>query len=165
MLASGLTGSAVPAAFGERDCSSFGYGVVMTASDRPPAAAKAESRRIILYFLVSLVALVIDFALLLLFTEVFGIHHLIANPISFTSGAVFAYVGSVLWIFDTRRFDNRSVEFIGFILIGLAGLLVNEGAIWLAKDLAGFALVPAKLFAAGCSFCFNYSARRIVLFS
>ncbi len=126
--------------------------------------ARVEVRFITLYLLVSLVALAIDFGLFALMTKSLGIHHLVANPISFTIGSIFAYFGSVRWIFDKRRFDSKSVEFVGFVVIGFGALVVNEFIIWVATDLIGFDPVISKVFAAGGSFIFNYVARRFIIF-
>ncbi len=138
---------------------------IMSAGSPTGLDAKSETRKVLLYFIVSIASLATDVGLLLLLNKLFGVHHLLANPISFTTGAVVAYVGSILFIFDERRFDNKWLEFSGFVLIGVGGLAVNQGALWFGKDLMGYSLEMAKFVAAGASFSFNYVVRRIVLFS
>ena len=120
-----------------------------------PSRMRRESRYFVLYLLVSAGALAVDYGLLLVLSKGFGIHHLLANPISFTTGAIIAYLGSVYWVFDRRKLDNRSLEFGSFVAIGVGGLLVNQLFIWLGTDLAGYDVAISKLFAAGASFVFQ----------
>ena len=134
-------------------------------SDTRKLEARVEIRFLVLYFLVSGGALAIDYGLFALMTKVFGIHHLIANPISFTTGSVFAYFGSICWIFEKRRFDSKSVEFIGFVLIGIGALGVNVAVVWFVTDYIGIEVLISKVFAAGASFLFNYLARRFIIFN
>lgn len=133
-------------------------------SDTRKLEARVEVRFLFLYFLVSGGALTIDYGLFALMTKVFEIHHLIANPISFTTGSVFAYFGSIWWIFEKRRFDSKSVEFVGFVLIGIGALGVNIAVVWIVTDFIGVEVLISKIFAAGASFIFNYLARRFIIF-
>jgi len=129
----------------------------------PPAAADdaAEFAR---YFAVSLVALAIDVATLFALTAGLGLGYLVANALGFALGTAAAYAGSVRWAFARRRVAGRGLEFGAFAAIGVAGLLVNEAALWGAVALAGMTLPLAKLAAASASFVFNYGVRRAILF-
>ena len=60
-----------------------------------------------------------DIGLFWLLNDVFAVHHLIANPISFAVGATTVYLGSVWWVFDVRRVKNRAVEFAAFVSVGI----------------------------------------------
>jgi putative flippase GtrA len=116
------------------------------------------------YFVVSLLALGTDFGLLILFHETFGLELLLANAISFSSGAVVAYAGSILWVFGHRRVDRPHKEFILFFAIGLGGLLVNEAVLWVFASASTIPYQVSKLFAAGSSFVFNFIVRKWLLF-
>lgn len=116
------------------------------------------------YFILSGLALLVDLGLFYVLNSVFGLPHLIANPISFLCGLLVIYFGSVHWVFGTRRLQNASFEFFTFAAIGAAGLLVNEACLWALADGLGLAAFTAKLLAAGASFVFNFVLRKLLLF-
>ncbi len=116
------------------------------------------------YFLVSLVALGIDYALLIGLTELFGMHYLVSNLVASAAGITAAYAGSLLWVFKRRRLHNRSAEYVIFVIVGVGGLGVNEAVLWLLTDFAGLHYALSKIGASGLSFVFNYVVRKILLF-
>jgi len=122
---------------------------------------KGEAGR---YFLVSLVALATDYSLLILLHEVAGLELLLANAISFSSGAVVAWIGSVRWVFRHRSVARPQHEFLLFFAIGLGGLLVNEVVLWGFSAASDIPYQISKVFAAGSSFVFNFAVRKWLLF-
>lgn len=116
------------------------------------------------YFLLSLAALALDFSLLFILAEVLGVHYLIANAASFLTGAIVAYIGSIVWVFAVRRITNPRRECAIFVAIGIAGLGVNEAVLWIGVQNMGLSLGPAKVAAAAASFAFNYLVRKLWLF-
>lgn len=126
----------------------------------PPSERAAEFAR---YFAISLGALAVDFAALFLLTWA-GLHYLTANAAAFALGTLVAYAGSVRWVFARRRLADRNAEFGVFAAVGIAGLALNEAALWGGAGLLGLSLPLAKVSAAGTSFLFNYGVRRAILF-
>ncbi len=116
------------------------------------------------YFLVSCLALGVDFALLIALTELLGLNYLISGAVSFLAGAVVAYLGSVLWVFSARRFSDRGQEVAVFILIGVGGLGLNELVLWSLTEYVALHYSVSKLGAAGAGFVFNFVARKVILF-
>ena len=138
----------------------------MSAAARQATARQADPRlaaEFLRYLAVSLVALAIDFACLLALAAA-GLHYLVANAVGFAAGALAAYLGSIRWVFARRRVKDGRLEFTLFAGVGVAGLLVNEAALWAGVALAALPLPAAKLAAAGASFAFNYALRRAILF-
>ncbi len=117
------------------------------------------------YLVVSAAALAVDLGGLFLLTAGFGAHYLIANPIAFVLGALVAYFGSVHWAFQKRKLANSGLELAIFVAIGVGGLAVNEGMMWLGIEIAALSLLFAKAAAAVTSFAFNFVARKLILFS
>ena len=117
------------------------------------------------YFLVSAASLALDLMVYWTLIRILGVHYLIANIISVGSGLVLNYLLSIAFVFKQRRLKNRRAEFIGFVLIGLAGLVVNEWLVALFVGMLGFGVVPGKVAAAGGSFVFNFVARKLLLFT
>ena len=116
------------------------------------------------YFLVSVVALGIDYVLLIGLTELFGVHYLVSNLVASAVGVTLAYAGSLLWVFKRRRLHNRGAEYAIFVIVGVGGLGVNEAVLWLLTDFAGLHYALSKLGASGLSFVFNYLVRKVLLF-
>jgi putative flippase GtrA len=128
---------------------------------RPLKSLSGEFGR---YFVVSLFALATDYGLLLLFHGVLGLYLLLGNAISFSIGAIVAYLGSIFWVFGHRRLDRPEREFLMFFVIGLGGLLINEAVLWLFTATGGIPYQFSKIFAAGSSFVFNFIVRKWLLF-
>ena len=116
------------------------------------------------YFLVSVVALAIDYALLIGLTELVGLHYLVSNLLASAAGVTAAYVGSLLWVFKRRRLHNRAAEYVIFVIVGVGGLGVNEAVLWLLTEFAGLHYALSKIGASGLSFVFNYVVRKVLLF-
>ncbi|MBK9349500.1 MAG: GtrA family protein [Sulfuritalea sp.] len=115
------------------------------------------------YFLASLAALALDVAVLHLAAA--WMHYLLAASLGFGVGAGAIYLLSTRWVFRRRKLAGKTpVEFSAFVAIGLAGLALNDFVIYLAVDRLGLALLAAKAVAAGASFLFNYTARKLALF-
>ncbi|MFI4935519.1 MAG: GtrA family protein [Caulobacterales bacterium] len=117
------------------------------------------------YFLVSVVALGVDFGLLVLCTRFAGLHYLISAAIGFSAGILVSYGLSVSWVFRHRRLASRRFEFVAFFGIGLLGLALNEALMRAFVEGAGLNYAIAKIPAAGIGFVFNFGSRRILLFS
>jgi putative flippase GtrA len=117
------------------------------------------------YFLVSALSLGVDMGVFWALVQLAGVHYLAANIVSVSVGLVVNYGLSVAFVFKERRLQSRQAEFLGFVLIGLAGLVVNEALIWLFVEQVRLAPLPGKLAAAGGSFVFNFAVRRALLFT
>ena len=117
------------------------------------------------YGLASGVALLADMGLLTGLVKLAHWPYLAAASLAFIAGAAVAYVLSVRFVFHHRHSVRRTVEFSSFVGLGLAGLVVNAGVMFVAVSAAGIALVPAKLLAAGATFTTNFTLRRQLLFA
>ena len=120
-------------------------------------------RELARYFVASLAALALDVAILWLAAN--WLHYLLAASLGFMAGAGLIYLLSTRWVFRRRKLaDKAPVEFSAFVAIGLAGLAINDLVIYLAVERFALALLAAKALAAGASFLFNYTARKLTLF-
>jgi putative flippase GtrA len=121
-------------------------------------------RELITYALASAVALAVDMGLLLALTQRGGWDYRPASVVSFIIGATVAYVLAVNFVFSSHRMQNRTAEFGYFVVLGLAGLVVNSLVILFAVGTLGLSIVIAKAMAAGCTFATNFALRRQLLF-
>ena len=116
------------------------------------------------YGLVSGVALLVDFGSLVFFTEVFHLHYLTSATLGFVLGLITNYLLSVLWVFDKSKYSFW-VEFLTFCLIGVVGLGINNGVMWLLTSSFGVFYVYSKIVATGFTFIWNFTARKLILFN
>ena len=75
------------------------------------------------------------------------------------------YLLSARWAFAVRRYADRRLEFGIFTAIGVAGLGLNQLVVH--TGVASLAMSPeaAKLLSALIVFSFNFSARKVLLFT
>ena len=107
----------------------------------------------------------LDFGTLYLLFNILGVHYLIAATIAFIVGLVFVYLSSNKWVFDERRMANRQVlEFTLFAIIGVVGLGLTVLFMWLLVDLGGLYPLIAKLITTGLVLCWNFGARKYLLY-
>jgi putative flippase GtrA len=88
-----------------------------------------------------------------------------AVALGFAIGLCVAYAGSVLWVFDQHRLHDRRAEFAAFAVIGLLGLLLTQASLWWLVAQQHWPAVPAKLLTAVGVFAFNFTLRKLLLFS
>jgi len=116
------------------------------------------------YLAASGCALICDMTMLWILVQHFRWDPLMAACVSFILGSVVAYTISVVLVFRERRLESRSMEFAGFVGLGVAGLAINAGVMWLAVRYLGLFYLGAKCVAAVFTFSFNFISRRQLLF-
>lgn len=125
---------------------------------------KALAREFIRYFGASLLALIVDVSVMVIGTEIFGLHYLFAATLGFSAGIFVIYELSVRWVFDHRTIGTRPAELSFFLATGVIGLGLNAGIIFLLTEHAALHYGFSKVGAAGVVFSFNYCARKYALF-
>ena len=93
-------------------------------------------------------AFLVDYGVLVLLTEVFGMHYLL----------------SVVWVFNNRTLGNRWAEFTVFAIIGVIGLGLNALIMYVCTDKMGIYYMISKIISTVIVFFWNFFARKIVLF-
>jgi len=116
------------------------------------------------YLAASGCALLCDMTLLWILVHHFGWESLLAGCISFTAGVGVAYGLSAELVFHERRLESRPLEFASFAGLGVAGLAINAGIMWVAMKYLGLFYLAAKCVAAAFTFSFNFICRRQLLF-
>jgi putative flippase GtrA len=111
------------------------------------------------------IAFVVDFAVYVALIRVGEVDYLVAAPIGFAAGLAAIYGLSVRWVFRERRVSDRRVEFTLFAAIGIAGMGLNQLIVYSGVEWVGLSFEAAKLASAMLMFCFNFGARKILLFS
>ena len=106
----------------------------------------------------------LDFGILALLTEAAGLHYLASAAVAFLAGTTVSYVLSVVWVFDSRRVASKAAEYALFVLVGVVGLALNEGLLWVFTESLGLHYLVSKVIAATLIFGWNFGARKLLLF-
>jgi putative flippase GtrA len=122
------------------------------------------SVQIFKYGLVGGTAFLLDFSMLFLLTEYLHFYYILSATAAFIAGLLCNYFLSVYWVFSERALSNKFAEFLVFSLIGLIGLLLNDGLIWSLTEKGGLHYLSSKVLAAVVVFFWNFFARRQLLF-
>lgn len=77
---------------------------------------------------------VIDYGIMVLLKEVFGVYYLAAAFISFSVSVIFNYVCSMRYVFVSREDISKKREFITFVILSVIGLGINELVMWITVD-------------------------------
>ena len=117
------------------------------------------------YCFVGGLAFPVDYGLLALLTEVFGLHYLVSATIAFIAGLVVNYFLSTSWVFRQSTLDSKWAEFFVFSVIGVVGLGLNNLLLYLFTDLCDIHYLISKLLTAAIVMLWNFGARKIILFN
>jgi putative flippase GtrA len=113
---------------------------------------------------VSVIALAVDFSLLVFLKEVVGLHYLVAAALSFCMGVVVNYALSIRWVFANRKLSSKHAEFVIFVLICAVGLGLNLVIIWGLVQFIHFDYRFAKAVSTVVVFFWNFVARKKILY-
>lgn len=117
------------------------------------------------YGFVGGVAFVADYGSLFVLTHYAGLHYLWSAAIAFIIGLTVNYLLSISWVFNKNRSAKPWVEFLVFALIGVIGLGLNELIMYVATGLIAIHYMLSKLISTGIVFCWNFFARKFIIFN
>lgn len=113
--------------------------------------------------LVGGIAFLIDYGLLFICTEWFGIYYFISSIISFSVSVIFNYIASVLWVFDVDQEKSKTKNFIIFIALSIVGLGINQIIMWYGVEILNLYYMLIKLIATFIVMVFNFITRKMFL--
>lgn len=112
---------------------------------------------------VGAIAFVIDYGLLALLTELFGVNYLISATVSFTVSVAFNYAASMRYVFTHKEGMSRRREFVIFVVLSVVGLLINNACMWAGVELLGVHYLLTKIVATAVVMVWNFVTRKIFL--
>ena len=119
--------------------------------------------QIIRFGLVGFLCFFIDYGLLLALTELAGFHYLVSGALSFAVSVVVNYLLSMKFVYEARARENRTGEFITFVLLSLVGLLINQLVMWVVVEFLGIWYQLAKIGATAIVMVYNFVSRKIII--
>ncbi len=113
--------------------------------------------------IVGVIAFCIDYGLLALLTEVFGVNYLVSATVSFTVSVIFNYLASMRYVFTHKEDMSRRREFVIFVVLSVIGLLINNACMWAGVELLNVHYLITKIFATAVVMVWNFVTRKIFL--
>ena len=114
---------------------------------------------------VSVVALLVDSAVLVSLTAGLSVPVLVAATAGFLAGSVVNWTLSVRYVFRHRRYASLAHELGLFLAIGVGVLALNDFVVVTVVDRLGLGVLAAKGIAACLTFGANFTLRRMILFT
>lgn len=124
---------------------------------------KKLMEQILRFGVVGVIAFVVDYAVLLLLTEVAGIHYLISSAVAFLVSVAVNYILSIAFVFETDKSRSKGQEFVLFAVMSAGGLGINQLMMWLLSDGLFIPYQLSKLLATAVVMVYNFVTRKLFL--
>lgn len=92
-----------------------------------------EVERFLKFAVVGTIGFIIDFGLLTLLKEVFGLHTAVANTISFCAAVVSNFTLNRYWTYPDSRSKRLRAQLGQFLIVSVVGLLLNDAIVILLE--------------------------------
>ena len=124
---------------------------------------KKLMEQIIKFGFVGFLCFFIDYGIMVLLTECFGMDPLLSSGVSFTVSVVVNYILSITFVFETDRKKSRFGEFVIFVFLSVIGLGINELCMWVAIRMLGIHYMISKVGATGVVMVYNFISRKMFI--
>lgn len=119
--------------------------------------------QIVRFGIVGAIAFAIDFGVLVLLTEVFGLDPVASATVSFSVSVVFNYLASMRFVFSRRAGLSRRREFAVFVALSVLGLLINDALMWAGTAALALDYRLVKIVATAAVMVWNFATRKAFL--
>ena len=119
--------------------------------------------QIMKFGVVGVIAFFIDYGVMVLLTEMFGVPPVASATVSFIVSVVFNYVASMRYVFSHREGMSRRREFVIFVVLSVIGLGINDAIMWVGTETVAFDYRVVKIFATAVVMVWNFVTRKVFL--
>ncbi len=116
--------------------------------------------QLIRFGIVGIIAFLIDYGLMVLLTEIFGVNYLLSATISFIVSVIFNYLASMRYVFRHKEGMSRRREFAIFVVLSVMGLGLNDLIMWFMTGLFGISYLISKIVATAIVTIWNFVTRK-----
>ena len=121
-------------------------------------------KQIASFVVVGGIATGLDFSLVWGLNQQLGWHYLLASALAFALATIFNYWASMRYTFNSKFSANQKThEFLLFVALSVAGLLLTLGLMWLAVDWLNWPVMWAKLAVTAVVMVFNFTSRKYLI--
>ncbi len=120
-------------------------------------------KKLFKFGIVGFSAFIIDYGLMVVFTELLGIDYMISSALSFTVSVIYNYILSILWVFDVNKKDKGLKSFIIFVVLSVIGLLFNQLLMYVGTDMLEIHYMVTKIFVTAIVMVYNFITRKLFL--
>ncbi|MDR2908923.1 MAG: GtrA family protein [Oscillospiraceae bacterium] len=94
-----------------------------------------------------------------------GLHYLVCAGLSFVVGVTVNYILSTRFVFKEKPAVKKSAEVMVYMAVSLVGLALTEGLMWFFTEIADLHFMVSKGVAAILTYAWNFTSRKIILYS
>ena len=109
---------------------------------------------------VGVIAFVIDYGLMVLLTEAFGVDYLLSATVSFIVSVTFNYLASMRYVFTHKEGLSRRREFAIFVVLSVIGLIINDACMYLGTTVLAVDYRLTKIGATLIVMVWNFVTRK-----
>lgn len=120
-------------------------------------------RQFLRFSIVGITAFTIDYGVMILLTELFGVPYLSSTTISFIVSVIFNYYASMHFVFARKDDMSRKREFLVFVVLSFFGLLWNDLFMWITVEYLYMDYRIAKILVAAVVSVWNFVTRKMFL--
>lgn len=123
-------------------------------------------RQLISYLFWGVMTTVVNYAAYFLCTDVFSLHYLWSNALSWVAAVLFAFVVNKWFVFRSADWTGKAVgwELLRFAGARVASGVVETGLLWLLVDLCALPDGPVKIAVSVLTVILNYVTSRLFVF-
>lgn len=115
------------------------------------------------FLVVGGIAFIIDYSIMVFCKEILHFSVLLSAFFGFTISVIYNYIASVKWVFDVNKDNNKTKNFVLFIIFSVIGLLLTELIMWFGTDVINISYLIVKIVATTIVMIFNFVTRKIFL--
>lgn len=124
---------------------------------------KKLAGQIIKFGFVGFLCFFIDYEIMVLLVERFGVDYRLSCGISFTVSVIVNYILSITFVFETDKKRKKTGEFAMFVLLSVIGLGINEVCMWFAVETLKIDYRLSKVGATAVVMVYNFISRKIFI--
>lgn len=111
---------------------------------------------------VGMFCFLLDYGLLVFFTECFKVDYLISSTVSYSVSTVINYILSLKFVFTVPKENNKKIAFILFMLVSIVGLGINQALLWFTVDILTVHYMLAKILTALVVTVYNFISKKLI---
>ena len=124
------------------------------------ALNKTSTQQFMKFAAVGIFSFVVDWLLLVILTEGFGIDYLVSTPVSFLVSVSLNYALSMKYVFEHRDDMSRKREFTIFAILSCIGLGLTDVLMFAGVTILNIAYQAMKVIATFCVTWYNFFTRK-----